>query len=161
MPTCRACTAKFPNRLLVDGAMRVLHRRKFCLRCSPFGEHNTSARSGIRFHCGSCGETKRSKFSPTKTRVCRRCHTKYTTARGQRQKQRARDQLGGKCRACGYKKYQVSLDIHHTNPTRKDPNFNTMRGWKWTRILKELKHCVLLCKNCHTGHHSGEDIYEV
>ena len=160
MPICKSCTIEFPNRVVVDGVVRILYRRKFCLKCSAFGEHNTSATNSVRYHC-ACGETDRDKFSPTKTRICRQCHSKYTTERGQVQKQRARDHLGGKCQACGYAKHQVALDIHHVDPKRKDPNFGTMRGWLWRRILKELKHCMLLCKNCHTAHHSGFDIFEV
>lgn len=41
MPFCRQCSVEFPNRVEVDGKFRVLHRRKFCLTCSPFGSHNT------------------------------------------------------------------------------------------------------------------------
>jgi hypothetical protein len=42
MPTCRKCKANFPNRVSIDGKIRVVNRRKFCLSCSPFGRHNTS-----------------------------------------------------------------------------------------------------------------------
>jgi transposase len=50
MPTCRKCTATFSNRLEIEGAVRVLNSRRFCLKCSPFGFHNTSATqpSGVK-----------------------------------------------------------------------------------------------------------------
>lgn len=159
MPVCRKCSNPFPNRLRVGGKLRHLGSRKFCLVCSPLGEHNTSATDPAgRHHC-PCGERNPKKFSQTKQRICRKCHAKYTTKRGQENKQRARDYLGGKCQACPFFVYQVALDIHHMDPNKKDPNFNTMRGWKWSRIVHELKKCILLCKNCHSGHHAGFDIF--
>src|SRR5438876_2281859 len=42
MKTCVACGREFPSKLRINGVMRSLYRRKFCLECSPFGEHNTS-----------------------------------------------------------------------------------------------------------------------
>ena len=156
---CRKCRDPFPNRVVIGGTVRHLGSRKFCLVCSPRGRHNTSATdpSG-RYRC-PCGEQNPKKFSREKRRICRRCHTKYTTSRGQHNKRRAREYLGGKCQACPFALYQVSLDIHHTDPKKKDPNFNTMRGWRWSRIERELKKCILLCKNCHTAHHAGFDIF--
>ena len=45
---CELCGSEFPTRALIDGRVQNLHRRKFCLTCSPFGTHNTSKRpSGI------------------------------------------------------------------------------------------------------------------
>jgi hypothetical protein len=41
MPTCQKCGDKFPFRVLIDGKQRNLKSRKYCLQCSPFGNHNT------------------------------------------------------------------------------------------------------------------------
>ena len=43
MPTCRECGITFPNRIKINGITRILHKRKFCLKCSPFGAHNTKS----------------------------------------------------------------------------------------------------------------------
>ena len=42
MRECRECSAKIPNRVIIDGKQRNLKNRKFCLICSPFGKHNTN-----------------------------------------------------------------------------------------------------------------------
>ena len=39
---CVACGRPFPAKMVIDGRMRSLYRRSFCLECSPFGDHNTS-----------------------------------------------------------------------------------------------------------------------
>jgi hypothetical protein len=136
--------------------MRNLQRRKFCLVCSPFGSRNTLSSAdllGIPRHC-RCGENDPSRFYGQKS-VCIRCHNNYTMHRGADVKAKARQELGGKCCVCGYEKFQVSLDIHHKDPESKDPNFRTMRSWSWERVQREIKGCVLLCKNCHAALHCG------
>ena len=58
MPTCAKCRGTFANSVLIDGKIRILNRRRYCLKCSPFGSHNTR-----RIHvakkqrvCAACGE---------------------------------------------------------------------------------------------------------
>ena len=41
MPICQKCTSPFPNRLVIEGQMKNLGSRKYCLTCSPWGQHNT------------------------------------------------------------------------------------------------------------------------
>lgn len=38
---CENCGNEFPIRCLINGELKVLYRRKFCLNCSPFGLRNT------------------------------------------------------------------------------------------------------------------------
>lgn len=38
---CKNCNKEFPNRKEIDGKMRSLTKRKYCLECSPFGQNNT------------------------------------------------------------------------------------------------------------------------
>lgn len=102
-----------------------------------------------------CGETNPEKFYGHKKSVCADCHNKYVLGSGKNKKQKARQYLGGCCKICGFNKYPCSLDIHHLDPTVKDNNFKSMRGWSWERILQEIETCVLLCKNCHAAVHSG------
>lgn len=42
MKTCEKCTSEFPILVKIDGKTRNLGNRKFCLKCSPFGAHNTT-----------------------------------------------------------------------------------------------------------------------
>jgi hypothetical protein len=102
-----------------------------------------------------CGETNPEKFYGHKKSVCVDCHNEYVLGSGKNKKQKARQYLGGCCKICGFDKYACSLDIHHLDPTVKDNNFKSMRGWSWERILQEIETCVLLCKNCHAAVHSG------
>ena len=143
--------------MLFEGKVRNLQNRKFCLTCSPFGSHNTRpdmARHSDRRVC-KCGEDNQENFSIRGSLTCNKCHTKYTTAKQIETRERARAYLGGKCVYCGFTKYRVALDIHHIDRSKKDPQFRRMRSWGWERIVKELKHCELVCKNCHIAIHCG------
>lgn len=106
----------------------------------------------------SCGETNPDKFYGRKRFVCGKCHNEYTIQRGKETKERIVGYLGGKCVACGFDNYICSLDVHHIDPSKKDINFKSKRGWCWERIVKELENCILLCKNCHQAYHNGFDI---
>lgn len=103
-----------------------------------------------------CGENNKDKFYPVVKGMCKICHNKYTIKRQKDSRNKAISYLGGKCVNCGYDKYTCSLDIHHIDPTLKDPSFKRMRGWKWERILKEISNCTILCRNCHSAYHAGE-----
>lgn len=156
MPVCRACHSQFPNRAMIDGKSRSLHTRKFCISCSPFGGHNTKTEKiQVRSFKCSCGETDPSKFYGWKVRVCGACHNQYTLNRGRETRNRILAHLGGKCAVCGFDKYPCSLEVHHLDPAIKDKTFAGMRGWAWQRVLKELKGCILLCRNCHAAVHCG------
>lgn len=111
-----------------------------------------------KHNCGQCGQKDPEKFYGRKTNVCAECHNAYTTKKGKEKRQHALEVLGGKCYACLYNKFPESLDIHHTDRTVKDSKFHQMRGWSLERLDRELEHCVLLCRNCHSAYHAGHDI---
>lgn len=46
MPDCLKCGAHFPNWVSIDGVKKNLASRKYCLDCSPWGEHNTKPLHG-------------------------------------------------------------------------------------------------------------------
>jgi hypothetical protein len=155
MRICANCSVPFPIRCIVDGKLRVLANRKYCLKCSPFNSHNTRpVQTKGKRCCSTCGEIDLAKFYGNKVRMCAPCDNQYTIERGRKMKERARKHLGGKCRVCGFKKYAVALDIHHLDATKKDPKFHGLKGWKWERVLTELQNCILLCRNCHAAVHA-------
>jgi hypothetical protein len=41
MPICQKCGVQFPNRVKIDDSIKVTNSRRYCLTCSPYGEHNT------------------------------------------------------------------------------------------------------------------------
>lgn len=72
-------------------------------------------------------------------------------------KQRIVEAFGGSCATCGYNKCIASLSLHHLNPLEKDFSFSKIRAnpKSWTKIVEELRKCVLLCNNCHSEYHFG------
>lgn len=133
------------------------------LDCSPTNVKYWLSKFGLKtdpqpkpHKCGSCGETDPDKFYGHKRRTCGECHKIYTKRKGHEKRQLAVEHLGGKCQECGYDKFICSLDVHHVDTTQKDPNFHAMRGWSEKRIITELKHCALLCKNCHAAVHNNK-----
>ena len=158
MPICEKCNKTFPNWIKIDGVNHNLHKRKYCFECSPFRGHNTKVLVPKEkvYKCSKCGDTNKENFYKRKRTICKNCKNKETALLSKEKRNFAVNYLGGKCTHCGFNKYKCSLDIHHINPKMKDKNFTSMRHWSYERIKKELKNCILLCKNCHSAYHSGE-----
>ena len=169
MPICRKCGQTIPNRMEVDGHIRKLDRRKFCLDCSPFGGRNsrdlTKEQDLVATHkiCGKCGLPKSvDEFYLRKDGSAFRADCKECFAERNRQNARKRRQLclaykGGKCIVCGYDRCAKSLSFHHLDPTKKDPSLAKMLGHCGLngRGKAELDKCVLVCANCHGEIHAG------
>lgn len=102
-----------------------------------------------------CGETDPEKFYGNKRSVCAKCHNAYTLYLRRKIRSKALEYYGGKCKLCGYDKFECALDFHHPDPENKDINFVSAWSWSWSRLKKELDKCVLLCKNCHSAVHTG------
>lgn len=109
----------------------------------------------IAYKCCVCGSTDPSGFYGHKKQICGKCHNQYCIDSGRSKRRKAIEYLGGRCIVCGFDKYDCSLAFHHLDPSMKDANFSSMRGWGWERILKEIQGCVLLCHNCHAAYHAG------
>ena len=59
--------------------------------------------------------------------------------------------FGGCCGICGYDRCNAALAFHHLDPTKKRFGLaaTSVIAMSWTRIVEELRKCVLLCHNCH------------
>ena len=134
---CKRCEKSFPFVARVNGKVRNLNSRKFCLECSPFGQHNT----------------RNLTASPDRQQR-RKSVAQAVASWRQRTKQKAVALLGGRCQACGYDKCVSALTFHHVDPEEKDFTVSGM-SVSWHRIQQELKKCVLLCANCHAEVHAG------
>lgn len=120
-------------------------------------KHGLKTLPGVSEHlCATCGETEPSKFYGTKTLSCKKCHNTYKVISYRQQAARIREYMGGKCYLCGYEKHQSALDVHHLDPTTKEGGYGNRKRWKWSRVVQELKVCILLCKCCHSAFHNGE-----
>lgn len=59
------------------------------------------------------------------------------------------------CAKCGYNKYSGALDFHHIDPSTKERRVTASMFYSNSyTIKKELKKCILVCKNCHYELHS-------
>ena len=162
MPQCKNCQSVFPNREIIDGIARNLHTRKFCLQCSPFGQRNTKditkpSLSQNGKICPCCQQDlPLSEFYVRRgnqpTSYCKECINKIRIEKGRKLKKTAIAYKGGKCKHCGYNKYDGALEFHHIDPNQKDPGFNTRRAFH--KIQEELNKCILLCSNCHREEHA-------
>lgn len=74
-----------------------------------------------------------------------------------RTKERIAASLGGKCVVCDYDRCTDSLDCHHVDPTEKESGISKFKTnpAQWSKIVEELRKCVLLCRNCHGELHAG------
>ena len=58
---CRNCGENIPASIVVDDKKRNLQNRKYCLQCSPFGEHNTKQIHRISNTTKTCARCKEEK----------------------------------------------------------------------------------------------------
>lgn len=133
MKICKNCEKEFPLTIVIDGKKRILQHRKFCLTCSPFGQHNT-----------------RDITNPVKDP---KHYTHIKTFRS-KQKAHAIEYLGGKCCVCGYDRSIRGLAFHHVDSTLKSFSISGA-SLAFDKLKKELDKCLLVCSNCHAEIHDG------
>jgi len=143
MLVCQLCGRAFASKQIIDAKQRSLYRRKLCLSCSPFGEHNTSKRP-----IGRGPEADR-------TRKKRRGESSYRCQRRRRveRKKRLVEIRGGRCEVCGYEISIAALEFHHRDSKTKEFGLGNFNG-SWERFAAEGAKCDLLCANCHRRRHN-------
>lgn len=169
MKLCKKCGNEFPNRKEIDGKIRVLNSRKFCLECSPFNTHNTKNflnpnhieninKNGGKKQCSICKIDKHySQFYVKKNKTlsyaCKTCMSTRNTVQRVENKRKAIEYKGGKCVKCGYDKYYGALEFHHLDPTKKEKGLTAITSFD--KVKKELDKCILVCANCHREIHGN------
>lgn len=159
MKICEKCSEVFPGRTKINGKTKTLYNRKFCLKCSPWGEHNTKSKlvnvltkeENDNLPCSCCGKLNKKKRGYTK------CHSCFFSDRRNRVLTKILDIVGRNCWLCHYSKCDKAIDFHHVDPKTKvfPINANTSANIKWNDIFLEMKKCVRLCCRCHREYHSG------
>ena len=160
---CRKCGSYFKAHISIDGRIRNLQRRKFCLDCSPFNSHNTRKKIGDNEEaivekgeylreCSHHGLTIFITYQQVSGKVinsCKKCRSERVTKSRQNRKLKLIKFLGGRCVQCGYDKCQQALQFHHKK--REDKKFGIGDGntRSMEENLAEIKKCALLCANCH------------
>ena len=171
MPVCKKCEEKFPNRIKVDGKDRNLQSRKYCLTCSPFGNHNTKKLDlkpkshKDKRRCPRCekektiGDFYKRRKGNDPSPYCKKCSNEQTIERQRAFKKKCIDYKGGKCELCDYNKCIGALEFHHKDPNLKEFGLagaelkGSIKGELKEEIKKELDKCSLFCANCHREEH--------
>ena len=148
MKTCEACGRLFPVKLVIDGKMRSLYGRRFCLDCSPFGVHNTSRRPPGTLSSTDLLEMRRKRRNAKTYR--------YQKKRRKSVKAKLVAALGGKCADCGYAANSNALEFHHLVAATKEFTISKFAAQlAFDKLLVEARKCVLLCANCHRIRHAS------
>ena len=104
-------------KLLNCSQTNVIHwLKKHGMKTDPSYHDNLKL---IPRKCVRCGETDPNKFYGNKRSYCGKCHNQITIKRGQENKNKIVEFLGGKCIHCGYNEFNCSLDLHHLDPSKK------------------------------------------
>jgi hypothetical protein len=154
MPICKKCNERFPNWIEIEGKQKSLHRRSYCLSCSPYksnrGQKIKSIKSRNARKLKNCPLCRRN-FPWNKNIVCSSCRKKYLRFK---QKKKALEILGNKCNNCGTDDFYC-LTFHHLVPLEKSIELAASFGSKsWEQIENEISKCCILCYNCHMKEHS-------
>jgi len=141
---CKKCGGEVPRYFWVDGKKRNCQNRKYCLSCSPFGEHNTRQIEKIP-----------QGRKPKRQEPGYFAHYFKEKQKGKIEK--VQEIVGNKCWLCGYDKTWKNLCFHHVDPSLKLFGLSTREfvGYAWNRVLLEMKKCILVCQNCHGEIHDG------
>src|ERR1017187_7080284 len=110
MKNCLSCGKEIKTFQKIDGKIRNLQNRKYCLECSPFGEHNTKMLNGNKRvkkvgkenslgTCISCG--RESIYVRQSGDSIGKCNSCWTTEKRRNQKLRFIKYLGSECKICG------------------------------------------------------------
>src|SRR5690242_1576663 len=131
MPICKNCNEQFPVRITIDNIVRNIQRRKYCLKCSPWGLHNTKplitdidgvvkrvAEANEGTYACKCG--KLYEWNRALGHNATACNSCKANERRFEVKDRCIEYKGGKCCRCGYNKTRAVLQFHHLDPKEKD-----------------------------------------
>lgn len=163
---CLLCGSRLPNRVLIDGKVKNICNRKYCLDCSPFGKHNTRKLDskyqttifGDKILCAKCNELK-PLCNNSKGRFCGNCCKKRASDKRVIKERELKKYLvdikGGKCCLCGYNKNKWALEFHHIDPNIKSFAFSEKRVYS-DKLFSELEKCICVCVNCHRKQHEKE-----
>ena len=143
------CKRKIPRRVKINGTYRSLQHRKFCLKCSPFGAHNTRKNPLVKSSRPTVNG-KRSPYSKWSEEAKEDMRARLWW-KGRNRKVKLLKMKGDKCEHCGYNKTFRVLTFHHKDPSKKNFGLDsrTIMTRKWDELVEEVNKCRLLCLNCH------------
>lgn len=168
---CQKCDKEFTTYAVIDGKIRNLCKRKYCLECSPFGGFNRrklykeELLESIKCnHCNNDLPTKLFYYRRSRRTyqtTCKNCLKVNYHSRSLNFKQQCVDYKGGKCQVCEYDKCLSALEFHHIDGKSKE--FILAKGYRYgfgDKVKAELDKCHMLCANCHREHHHNERLQD-
>jgi len=175
MPVCLQCDKEFPVKIEVDGKVRTIGTRLYCLQCSPFGSRNKCGgkpRAIVLGHddvecqqCSRCSKTlpvedfylKRILKTRERRRhsFCKNCKKIEIKHAHRDLKSRAVILMGNQCADCHRQFPQCVYQFHHLDPKEKDIGIAKIHSWE--KMQSELQKCVMICANCHSIRHHATD----
>lgn len=131
---------------------------KYSIKTNYISKFNDESKS-----CRKCNVIKhkseyyfKDKHKNTYQSECKTCFNSRITAQYQQLKSLCVAYMGGKCKLCGYDKYQGALEFHHIDPCKKDFSISMANSRVFNdKIKQELEKCILVCSNCHREIHAG------
>ena len=90
------------------------------------------------------------KENPDKYKELDRAHSQRVYGKRKALLLELRNEMGGKCKKCGYSKEIRILTFHHTDKNKVD---NVTNLQSLGAIRAEAAKCILLCPNCHAIEH--------
>ena len=155
MRKCLNCDNNVPNYIKIDGKKRNLKNRRYCLLCSPFGEHNAKklhdAKSDLNRVCRICYKEYLGGHRQYKD-VCPSCRVSESR---RNKKIELINYKGGKCQICNYDRCKRVLQFHHIDPELKEFELSNSGTMNIEILKKEADKCILVCANCHGEIHEG------
>jgi hypothetical protein len=154
---CQSCHNEFRVWQEIDGVMKSLQTRRYCLTCAPYKSGRKKRLSKYREDtrlCAHCGAWKPlTSFYVDSSGWCKQCINERAYSRAKENKRLAVEYKGGICFDCGIKYPAHVYDFHHIDPNEKDFKLSQFRTRLLRSIRAELDKCVLLCSNCHRDRH--------
>jgi hypothetical protein len=176
MPECRLCGVRFPYWISIDGRSHNLSNRKYCLTCSPFGQHNTRIlepndprpgeprrlrRLPDAKRCPQCGLTKRIEDFYLQHREsvhgwCKLCNNEHRRARFRQDRLAALAHYSTgdiRCVCCGERNLEF-LGLDHINDDgaehRRQLGHNAHQFYSWLRKTDyTYRDLAVACHNCN------------
>lgn len=168
MPECRLCGVTFPNWSYINGRTRNLASRKYCLTCSPWGQHNVRKLEKLppSFEhkvCPQCRQDKPAlefylRGSGIRSHAwCKVCNNEHRKARFREDRLAALLHYSGgdlRCNCCGERNIEF-LGLDHINDDgaahRKELGIYGGRGfYAWLRKTGyTYDGLAVACHNCN------------
>jgi hypothetical protein len=150
---CRKCNKIIPFKKVIDGKVRNLANRKFCIECSPFGSRNTKP------DIDEPTKRPKGKLYSEWDEFYKQIHRDKMAQKRIDRKNELIRLSGGCCTICGYKRCSRALSFHHREAEEKlfGLSAENLHNRSWDEIVREWKKCILVCLNCHMEIHSPLD----